>query len=138
MPTTEVYLVDTSAWIQAVSRSRAPSRLTARIGDLMVAGQLATTELVVLELLVGAKTESEYRVYAARMAALHRLATDLRHWELAGRIGFQLRRDGITVPTTDLLIAAVAMEAGATLLHRDRHFDVIAERFPLHVESHAG
>ena len=57
------------------------------------------------------------------------------HWQRAARMGFQLRREGITVPFTDLLIAAVALESGAVLLHRDRHFDYIASQSTLKVES---
>ncbi len=41
----------------------------------------------------------------------------------------------ITIPFTDLLIAAVALESGAVLLHRDRHFDYIASQSALKVES---
>ncbi len=59
-----------------------------------------------------------------------------QHWEEAGRWGFELRRRGVTVPFTDLLIAAVAAGAVAVLVHRDRHFDSIAAHVGLKVESH--
>jgi predicted nucleic acid-binding protein len=36
----------------------------------------------------------------------------------------------------DLLIATVAMAYGATLVHRDRDFDLVAKHVPLVVESH--
>ncbi len=47
-----------------------------------------------------------------------------------------LRRRGVTVPFTDLLVAAVAAGAEAVLVHRDRHFDSIAAHVGLKVESH--
>jgi hypothetical protein len=93
---------------------------------------------VTVELLRGALGEREYEVLSSMCAGYPQVPIADHTWQSAGRIGFQLRREGITVPTTDLLIAAVAMEAGATLLHRDRHYDVIAAHFPLRVESHAG
>jgi predicted nucleic acid-binding protein len=48
----------------------------------------------------------------------------------------ELRGSGVTVPLMDVLIAAVAISSGAVLVHRDRHFDLIAEHAPLHVESY--
>ena len=51
-------------------------------------------------------------------------------------MGFQLRRQGVSVPFTDLLIAAVAVKGALVLLHRDRHFDRIAAQLPVQVESH--
>ena len=41
----------------------------------------------------------------------------------------------MTVPATDPLIASVAQEHRLTLLHADRHFDLIAEKTDLIVES---
>jgi hypothetical protein len=35
-----------------------------------------------------------------------------------------------------LVDSSIAMQAGAVLLHRDRHFDVIAANSQLAVESH--
>jgi predicted nucleic acid-binding protein len=42
-----------------------------------------------------------------------------------GRLVHQLRRQGMPVPTNDVWIAAVALQLGATLLTRDKHFSVI-------------
>ncbi|MBL7209996.1 MAG: hypothetical protein ISS52_07850, partial [Dehalococcoidia bacterium] len=42
----------------------------------------------------------------------------------------------IAVPFTDLLIASVAADVDAVVVHRDRHFNVIAQHLSLKVESH--
>ena len=42
-----------------------------------------------------------------------------------GRIAAALRRKGAPIPTTDIWIAAHAIESGAELLSSDRHFDCI-------------
>ena len=47
-------------------------------------------------------------------------------WLRAARLGYELRREGHTVPLADLATAIVAMHNDADLLHRDRHFSVIA------------
>ncbi|HOV39009.1 MAG TPA: PIN domain-containing protein [Spirochaetales bacterium] len=42
-----------------------------------------------------------------------------------------LKTAGITVPPTDAIIAASALETGAILIHKDSHFEQIAQYFPL-------
>jgi predicted nucleic acid-binding protein len=49
---------------------------------------------------------------------------------LASQWGYILDRKGKIVSTTDLFIAAVAFKK-ATLLHSDKHFEVIAQEFGL-------
>lgn len=71
----------------------------------------------------------------ARSGALH-LIDSSATWGEAGWFGAGLRAAGVTVQSTDLLIAVVAMQAGAVLVHRDSDFDAIARHAPLLVESH--
>jgi len=92
--------------------------------------------MVRLELLAGSRSRAEWLRLSELLAALHTLLVEERHWEDAADMGFQLRRSGMTIPSTDLLIAAVAARAGVVLLHRDRHFDLIAAHLPVTVESH--
>jgi len=48
-----------------------------------------------------------------------------------------LRRNGITVPYTDILIAACALTCGATVLHADVHFELMKPPHTgLKTESH--
>jgi len=131
----DLYLVDTSVWLEVLPPGGRSLDLRGRVDALLAADLVATTGVVRLELLGGARTEAEYRRLDSLLSALHCLPVDEERCGEAARLGFQLRRQGIALPFTDLLIAAVAMEAGATLLHRDRHFDVIAGHHPLKVES---
>ncbi len=48
-------------------------------------------------------------------------------WEKAYELGFSLRRKGITIPTTDLIVAAVAIENNDMVLHQDEHYEMIAK-----------
>ncbi len=47
-------------------------------------------------------------------------------WEAAVELARACRRKGVTLPATDLLIAACADYHSLGLLHHDRHFDEIA------------
>ncbi|MBI2872582.1 MAG: PIN domain-containing protein [Chloroflexi bacterium] len=132
------FLVDTSAWLEVLPPGRGGHALRQRVDDLLAADLVATTGMVRLELLGGARSEEDWRRLGQLLSALHPLPVTEEHWNDAARLGFQLRRQGIAVPFTDLLIAAVAMGAGAVVLHRDRHFDLVAAHLPLQVESHVG
>jgi len=41
----------------------------------------------------------------------------------------------LTIPHTDILIAACALQKDAIILHADAHFDLISEKIPLRIES---
>jgi len=119
-------LIDTSAWILALRRggSRAAREAVAR---LLAEGAAATTGIVMLELLSGAKTQKEFRELHEDMTALIQLDTTQQTWEEACRLAYTLRRKGLTVPATDALVMTVAVEGRCTLLHADRHFELMAE-----------
>jgi len=128
-------LVDTSAWIWAL-REQAVERIRSRIDELLALDQVAITPMVELELLGGAGTETEFATLRERLGGLHRLAMDEECWQKAARLAFDLRRKGVTVPFTDVLVAAVAIANQAVLLHADEDFDLIARHVPLVIESY--
>lgn len=129
-------LVDTSAWIEVLPSRSPPSELSLQLQELRRTSLVAVNGMIRLELLSGISNEAEYDRRAQLVGALDLLPTTEDRWADAARLGSELRRRGLTVPNTDLLIAAVAMASGATVLHRDRHFDLIAQHAPLAVESH--
>jgi len=131
-----LYLLDTSVWLDVLPPGGTNSDLRIRVDALLTADRVATTEMVRLELLGGARTEQEWDRLKDYLSALHQLPVEEETWQEAAQMGFQLRRQGVTVPFTDLIIGAVAVKSDAVLLHRDRHFDLMAQHVPLHVESY--
>lgn len=136
--TTDLHLPDTSAWIETLPPRNSAAPLRERIDELFKADLVATTGMVRLELLGGTRSEQERQRLWQFLTALHQLKVNEADWDEASRIGSELRRQGTTIPSTDLLIAAVAMRHGAVVVHRDRHFDLMAARVPLKVESYVG
>ena len=132
----ELFLVDTSIWLDVLPRSSVRPALSEGISELLLADEVATMGMVLLELLSGARTRKEWERLRDLLGALHRLLVADGDWEEAAGMGFERRRQGLSVPSTDLLIGAVAIRAGASVVHRDHHFDFIAARFPLQVESY--
>ncbi len=128
-------LIDTSVWLFALRKDFIPD-IRSRVDDLLRNNLVFTTGIINLELLSGAKTESEFQRLKDRLMALDDIITDNIIWDKAGTLAFNLRRKGITVPHTDILIAACSMSEGCVLLHADNHFDIIARHTDLVVESY--
>lgn len=121
-------LVDSSAWIefQRATGSPADLRLTQAIEN---DEPLAIAGLIVLEVLAGARDESQAEL-------LHRLLSRCRlltaqepsDYEAAAALYRACRRAGSTIRRLpDCLIAAIALREGVPLLHQDADFDAIAK-----------
>ena len=95
-----------------------------------------TFGMIRLEILGGAKTEKEFDRLKSRLGALEEISIDAKLWESAGKLSFDLRRKGLTIPYTDILIASAAIRSKSILLHADSHFDIIAPETDLKVESY--
>jgi predicted nucleic acid-binding protein len=52
-------------------------------------------------------------------------------------MAFDLRRKGLTIPYTNILIASAAIKEDMILLHADVHFDQVARHSTLKVETFA-
>lgn len=122
--TNDIILTDTSIWIAFLRGSS--TELQERLVPLILADRLATTPVIIMEILVGAKSEKEYDKLSKDFAALRCFDVSLKLWQRAAKLGYTLRQRGINVPLTDTLIAAVALENNALLLHNDRHYEMIA------------
>lgn len=128
-------LVDSSAWIELFRRTGHPAHLTLR-HHLEAGSSLATTEVVVMELLAGSRTTADRnrlrrRLLSLPLSKLH----GLPDFEAAADLYRTCRRRGATVrKLVDCLIAAVAIRERLTLLHNDRDFDLLADHTRLKVE----
>jgi predicted nucleic acid-binding protein len=115
-----VILADTSAWVEfdRATGSRVDQRLT----DLITAdGPLAVTELVIMEVVAGARTddrETDLRRLLLRFTLLgFDAAAD---FDAAASIYRRCRRAGVTPrEMVDCMITSVAMRHRATLLAAD-------------------
>ena len=88
-------------------------------------GRAATSPIIILELLQGCRTEAERDSLKEKFESLLVLPVGQTEWERAYGLGFMLRRQGLAIPTADLIIAAVAIENNSILLHMDKHFEMI-------------
>lgn len=127
-------LCDTSAWIDALRRRGTPA--AARLDALIEGDEVIVTDVVVLELLAGARDERHRRELERMLARFARIATVQDDFDDAASIYRACRRRGSTPRSLlDCVQAAVAMRVGASVLHNDRDFDTIAEHVPLLIDG---
>lgn len=126
-------LVDSSAWIEYLRATDSPT--DERLTHLLLSGGelLATTDVVLMEVLAGARDEAELRALRRLLGAAEFLAVEgPADYEAAAALHRRCRRGGETPRSlSDCLIAAVALRANAQLLHADRDFELIARHAPL-------
>ncbi len=119
-------LVDSSLWIEYYRPDGRPQRRSA-VREAVVRDIVTTTAMVAIEVLQGATTPDAFEALRTDFGALHWLDVTRHMAERAARIGFDLHRRGQVVPSTDLMIAAVALEHECQLWHLDEHFERIAK-----------
>lgn len=124
------YLVDTSVWILTL-RPGAKERWIEDLRRELAEAQIVTNPLIQMELLTGALSEKQYEELSETFAAIPSLEITGTVWQEASRLGFILRRKGLTVPAMDILIAASAIHYHCVLYHCDRHYILIAQHSPL-------
>lgn len=121
----ERFLVDTTLWIRFLRET--DDALRERLRTFSLEDRACTCEIVMLEILRGARTEKEFGALRDDFLALPQMAISREVWDVAWRTGYQLRKKGVNVPSTDVLIASVAIYYRLTLLHADAHFAAIAK-----------
>jgi len=131
----QIYLLDTSIVIR-VLRRRPIEKIARRVGPLIESGAASSNDVVRTELLIGSKTPHEVNQITRFLGGLRELRVTPQTWDSAAKLGFQLRRKGVTATVTDLLIASSAIEVNAIVMHVDGDFDAIAEHCDLRVESY--
>jgi len=118
-------LVDTTIWVNFLRGL--DSSLGHRLSAWIREERVCTTEIIILEILKGARSDKEYNLLREDFSALPLLTINQPVWELAGKISYKLRKRGADVPLTDVLIAATAIHYQCRLLHADKHFNLIAD-----------
>jgi predicted nucleic acid-binding protein len=128
-----VILADTSAWAEYLRATG--SRANLRLRDLLDREEIATTDVVLMELLAGARDDGHRNTLRRLLARCDFLTTDApRDYEDAAELYRACRRGGETVRAlTDCLIASVAIRTQTPLLHADADFERIARYSALEI-----
>jgi predicted nucleic acid-binding protein len=121
-----VLLIDTSSWIHLLRPDGDPAVRT-RVERALQAGEACWCAMIRLELWNGAGGEREKKVLRDFERRLGQLEMNDDVWGAAYELARRARAAGVTVPATDLLIAACARYHGAGLEHSDTDFDLLEQ-----------
>ena len=115
-------LIDTSAWVEFF---RGHSKIAETVTSLIETGRASLCGVIYYELLQGAKDDEEALHLPNALSALKYFEMTPDTWIQAGHVAVRLRRKGITLPMSDILVGIVAMEHGLQVLTLDKHFNSI-------------
>ncbi len=116
-------LVDSSSWIEFLRGHQSEPAL--RVQHLLAAGEASWCDLIAVELWNGVRVGRERKALDELETALTTFPLDNDVWKLARKLAFRCRQSGITAPSTDIVIAACAVNHDLQLEQCDSHFDKI-------------
>ena len=124
-------LVDSSVWIDWLRGAATGAVRFVQAREAFE--EIALTQMIYLEVLQGVSSDRQYadcqRVLGAQtmLQPLDALET----FEAAAQLYRKTRKKGLIIrKSTDCLIAAIALEQGAMLVHNDRDFLALAQVMP--------
>ncbi len=126
------YFVDSTIWVEFFKGSNEIIR--ALVTPLIDEDRIYYNGIVLSELLTGALNKKEFDFLRSNFGGLHYLETSQELFEAAGQLGFSLRRKGVTIPLSDLVIAAHCNHHHLRLLTLDNHFRLIEAHSKLDLE----
>lgn len=120
-------LADTSVWVWTRTIG---GELRSDFDEDLIEGQVATCNMVRLELLYSTRNATEFAALRSELDALPNCPIGIDQWQRALEVYERLaRQSGLhhrAVRHPDLLIAAAAENAGIPVLHYDEDYDRIA------------
>jgi predicted nucleic acid-binding protein len=127
-----VILVDSSAWVEFLRATGSPVHLRLR-SALKKEAALACTDVIVMEILAGARDDADRDRLRRLLYSLEFLGVDgPADYEQAAELYRHCRKGGETPrKLTDCLIAAMAIRTDSELLCADADFATIARHTPL-------
>jgi predicted nucleic acid-binding protein len=123
-------LLDSSVWIDA-SRGRS-TEATRFVQTRDAQEEIATAGIIVQEVLQGIREQSKFeQMRQVLWSALILEPRELSTYEVAAQLYRSARATGLTIrKPNDCLIAAMALEHGALLVHNDHDFVHLAQVEP--------
>jgi len=130
------YFIDTSVWIPYFRDGGA------EYGDFIDAlideNRVHINGIVLAELLTGARSPAEIDRLSLALAGLKLVPSGWDSFQSAGSNGWALKRKGISVPLSDVIISSDCIDHGLVLVESDKHYAAIAAHLPLKRYAESG
>jgi len=111
-------LVDTSVWVDFLRGGRG----AAAVEELIRSGRAVACGIVLAELLAGVRRAGQRDQLADALQGLDYIEVREQTWRRTGELAAELRSKGHTLPMSDLVVAALALEHDLAVLTADNHF----------------
>ena len=117
-------IVDTSVWIEYFKNT---ADIVEIVDDGLDKEYVYIAGPIISELLQGVKTEKELNMLSMHINAVPNFKYDTKDWIDAGIMSYSLRKKGVTIPLTDIMIAVIAKNNKAAIFTLDKHFNYIPD-----------
>lgn len=117
-------IADTSVWIEYFKNN---SGIVNFLEKNLLGDSIYIVGIVVAELMQGVKSEKGRELLRANLDAIQYIEMTYDDWIKTGDMSNELRKKGITLPLTDIALAAVAIRNGMEVATLDKHFEYIPD-----------
>lgn len=119
-------LIDTSIWLEYF---RSPSEeIAEKVDELLDQESACISELVIAELIRGAKSEKEISAIDKLLETLTVLVQTEKTWRESGILSHKMKKLGSTISLLDCYIAIIASENDCSIFTLDKHFKTISKQ----------
>lgn len=112
-------LVDTTIWI---SFFREKTKSGDPLEILLMGNAVWTCGIVIFEVLQGIKSEGEKARVLSLLTDLPYIEMTKSLWQRASEFSWSLKKKGLNLPLSDILIATIAIENDMSVYTLDNHF----------------
>jgi predicted nucleic acid-binding protein len=116
----ETILPDTCAWIDYFNGR--DTTMTRSLAHALTTCEIVTCGVVIFELFQGIRSNKEYDLLRNAFSSLRYIEMDRSLWLSAAQIAASLRKKGVTLPSSDIQIASLALQHNLIILTVDQHF----------------
>ena len=116
-------LPDTCAWIEYFKPQE--SKLKQTVEHLLLNEVLFISGPIIFELLQGLKSNNEKTIIIDAFKSLEYIEMSEHLWFKSAELSLKLRKEGKTIPMSDILIAACILENNLSIITIDNHFKEI-------------
>ena len=116
----EIIIPDTCAWIDYFNGR--DTTVARALAHALANCEIVTCGVVIYELFQGIRSKKESEALREAFRSLHYIEMDKGLWLSAAQISASLRKKGVTIPSSDIQIAALALKHRLVILTVDQHF----------------
>lgn len=115
-------LADTSIWIEFF---RPQSGTGSGLEFLLAEDSVWMCGMIQFELIQGVKSENEKSIILNALTDLPYAEMTIPLWQKAGELSADLKKKGLNLPHSDILISTIAIENDLQILTLDKHFEQV-------------